>query len=66
MVARGAAAVALGLVLSGCATGYKPEGIGGGYTDLRLNETPIRSTWPATATRPIVALGSSLSCELRI
>ena len=39
MAARGAAAIALGLVLSGCATGYKPEGIGGGYTDLRLNET---------------------------
>ena len=28
----------LALAVSGCATGYKPAGFGGGYSEIRLNE----------------------------
>lgn len=32
----------LGLILTGCATGYQPTGFGGGYTDLQLGADLFR------------------------
>lgn len=32
----------LGLILTGCATGYQPVGFGGGYTDLQLGTDLFR------------------------